>query len=61
VSRRLKKVGVWEKIWEKIQDRILKGKEIFLPIWERKYVRKKENEKQEKGLLTIVLLGPAIY
>jgi len=44
-SSRLGKVGVWEKIL----DCILKGKEIFLSIWERKYVKgKKEKEKQGK-------------
>jgi len=29
VSRRLEKMGVWEKIIEKIQDRILKERETF--------------------------------
>jgi len=32
VSRRLEKVGIWEKIMEKILDRILKGRETFPPI-----------------------------
>jgi len=42
VSSRLEKV----EIWEKILDRILKGRETFPPIWERKYVKgKKEKEK----------------
>jgi len=39
----------------------LKGRETFPPIWERKYVRKKEKEKQREGLLTILLLGPIYY
>jgi len=61
VSSRLEKMGVWEKIWEKIQDRILKGREIFPPIWERKYVGKKEKKKQEEGLIMILLLGQINY
>jgi len=48
VNSRLKKVGIEseEKKMEKILDRILKGRETFPPIWERKYVKgKKEKEK----------------
>jgi len=46
VSSRLGKVEVWEKKMKKILDRILKGKETFPSIWERKYVKeKKEKEK----------------
>jgi len=42
----LEEVGVLEKIMEKILDCILKRRETFLPIWERKYIKGK-NEKEK--------------
>jgi len=62
VSSRLEKVEVWEKKMEKILDRILKDRETFPPIWERKYVKgKKEKEKQGEGFLVTLSLGLIIY
>jgi len=45
----------------KIQDCILKGKETFPPIWERKYVGKREKNKQGEDLLRIPLLDQIVY
>jgi len=45
VSSRFGKVRMWEKKREKILNRILKGKETFPPIWERKYVKEKKEEE----------------
>jgi len=53
VNYGLEKKVLWEKMWE-IQDRIYKRREIFPLILERKYERKKEEERQGKGLITIV-------
>jgi len=39
----------------------LEGEEKSFLRWERKYVRKKEKEKQGEDLLTNLSLGPAIY
>jgi len=61
VSRRLEKVEVWGKIWEKIQDRILKERETFPPIWEMNREGKKEKEKQGEGLIVILLFSQVNY
>jgi len=52
VNSRLGKVGVWEKKMEKILDRILKGKETFLLIWKKKFVKGK---KERQGEVTLSL------
>jgi len=48
VSRKLEKMEVWEKIMEKLQDRILKGRETF-PLMGEETCEGEEGEGKTGG------------